>query len=317
MKMGARPARDLEQFCASLGQGCVVSVLELPRVHDDPEGTSIHTDLGVALLSQTCDLVRTTPEVCLVAPVVALEDSGVREARRGKSTRYVPLPESGEFHFADLEGMRVVTKSFLSQYDVVSRPVGDSRRDAIGYRVSRRFGRHAFPDGIGVWLVGFQDHVRSVSQKEDHPEGILIDLFVEQFRLQYTEVNGLVSAELQVVLVEGELPPPDTPSDLAVEAIRDWLGYAQRSSHEIAARLAAGLLGLEGTRVAGLCREELWQALTEVWSSKCRVKGSPSVVPSDLADGCVSGGLYDARDYSLAMISRSVELDLGDLSHLG
>lgn len=117
---------------------------------------------GLALITQTCDIVRdcgTRPHVEL-ARVVRLDEPVAGEARRGSRPRFVPVPGAGHDTFADLDIVLTAEKSVLVQSARTEGLPSDADRRRFGRGVGRMYSRFAFPDDLNVGLRGLVGHIR-------------------------------------------------------------------------------------------------------------------------------------------------------------
>ena len=134
-------------------------------------------DAGLAVLTQTCDLIprpgRNRPFVA-VAPLVELEEQEALEARRGRRPRYAHLPsyEDGRF-CVDLDRITTIETGVLLRYARTPGLSTDRDRATFGKAVARKFGRFPFPDDLPRALAKWRDHVVSKHDKENSPEGTL------------------------------------------------------------------------------------------------------------------------------------------------
>jgi len=141
--------------CSNLRQGDVVELRELRLPVADGEFEIVATPAGVAILSQTCDVVQPSKQRCLVAPVFAHPtDAALSSARKGQKPLHLYL-ESGESGadrcIADIERAASILKSELSGTRIMARYVADSsggQARAVAWRIGRAFSRFPFPDEV-------------------------------------------------------------------------------------------------------------------------------------------------------------------------
>ena len=124
----------------------------------------------LAILTQTCDLVRSCADRPLVqlSPIVHLEGSAAAEAHKGMRPRYAAVPGVGASAFADLDMIVTVEKSAVVE---ANRRRGC--RDEIEARrfagsVARKFGRTAFPDDLPLSLRNLTRRIREKHEKDSH-----------------------------------------------------------------------------------------------------------------------------------------------------
>lgn len=73
--------------CVNVRQGDIVGDFLLPSVDD---GSAPN---GVAMLSQTCDVVQPSKTRCLVAPVIEANEKSLRDARKGRKPLHLFLSQ--------------------------------------------------------------------------------------------------------------------------------------------------------------------------------------------------------------------------------
>ena len=136
--------------CANLRQGDVLALPSLVLSTGRPgDGDPVDTPLGVAVLSQTCDVVRPSKERCLVAPVIAATPAEGRAIAKGQSPLLIPLGEAAAN--ADVQRATSVPKSSLVGLAITARAASDAfGRDAleVSRRIGHAFSRFAFPDEV-------------------------------------------------------------------------------------------------------------------------------------------------------------------------
>lgn len=159
----------------NLRQGDVVELATIP-VHQEQAqpAAELPTPRGVAVLSQTCDLVHPSKPRCLIAPLLGDPTSeDVSDARKGRRPLLLHL---GEQSIADMSLATSVPKSWLSGRAIVSRfaenPSGPDA-GSLAKLIARAFGRFAFPDEVHSILAVLQTRARSASP--NGPLGQVLD----------------------------------------------------------------------------------------------------------------------------------------------
>jgi len=205
----------VSQECANLRQGDVVALTELWLHGEDGHPERVKTPAGVAILSQTCDVVQPSKERCLVAPVLPNPDSeGWSLARKGRKPLHLYLgsPEANSTPcIADMERAVSVPKAELVGLPRKARYVDAASDDAarrVAWRVGRAFNRFPFPDEV---YPVFEKLRRKVQSKSGSPGnlGRVLDI-VEALRVyadQWTSPRRMLT--LYVVVAESSLIPPD------------------------------------------------------------------------------------------------------------
>jgi hypothetical protein len=173
------------------------------------------TSDGLVVVTQTCDIVRTSGERPFIAasPLIRLPEPVATEARRGMRPRFVNVPGAGEDAFADLDLVLSMEKSVLAACERIPGCTTDDERRRFARQVGRKFSRVAFPDELAVSLRRMVDRVRQKHEK--------------------ASVEGRALAALSEIRVTG------TPSWSAV-AIDVFLTFAARSRADAEAICAEG-----------------------------------------------------------------------------
>jgi hypothetical protein len=298
----------VNDVCALLSQGDVLAIPSL-----NAGGSVIDTPLGVAILSQTCDVVRGNRPNLIVAPVVSLKPDHARAAREGERPRWVHLPELGDEYFVDLEFMTSVEKAAI--VDVTARSgIPEASWDAqrrFARAIGRRFSRLALADEVVPWFSPLLDVIKSKHDKPSSPLFRALEA-VTEFRIE--SMSGVweppaLRFTLHIIVRAGELPVLDDdildpPQDLAA-----WLSQ-DRPPSEIAQRLFP-----QGERPTGIARDALWRAFGDALVSKAHPSAKDLALPG-VADAVaeIRSAVVGEEDFTLWQWRRSDELDLAHLS---
>lgn len=300
-------------------QGDIVDISSLPLCGSQ-DSAAVETPHGMAIVSQTCDIVLPNRPNLVVAAVVKLEKRVAREARDGARCRYVELPTYGTDMFADLEYMASVSKEILdpSQFRRGVDPDDDVQVRAFSLRVARRFGRFAFPDDVVPWLAPLQDVVEAKYDKPQSPLGLALGEVVE-FRVEAKEWQSRpLDLALHVIVKSGTLPELEGDDAIDVPSeLQQWLrpdGRLIRPVAQIALRMYRAQLG-QGSAPTVQDKYHLWLALGEALGNVCKPKGSDAGNPSiQRAVASVIGQVSTDDEFNLAQYRRSEMLDLDHLS---
>lgn len=148
--------------CGNLRQGDIVDHPTLSFA----DGSS--ADLGIAILSQTCDVVQESKTRCLVAPVISSDDNVLRSARKGRKPLHLFLaPENGtdpQPCVVDMEQAKSVLKSELEGKPIKAQfaaVASGAHAAQIGARVGRAFNRFPFPDEVYPFFEKLRARVQS------------------------------------------------------------------------------------------------------------------------------------------------------------
>lgn len=201
--------------CSNLRQGDVVGLAELRLPGDSGELERVATPAGVAILSQTCDVVQQSKVRCLVAPVaVEPTDAELSGARKGQKPLHLYL-ESGASEptrcIANMEQAVSILKSNLVGLPLRARYVEETSgraARAVAWRVGRAFSRFPFPDEV---YPVFSKLRRQAQEKTGSAGnfGRVLDL-VEDLRVSADQWSSPGrNLTLYVVVLEERLIPPD------------------------------------------------------------------------------------------------------------
>ena len=195
--------------CGNLRQGDVIQYLWL-----DAAGESSAPN-GVAILSQTCDVVQPSKVRCLIAPVIEANDGSLRDARKGRKPLHLFLePENGSGLLpcvADMEQATSVLKREIVGKPVLARYVPEAssvHAGNIAARVGRAFNRFPFPDEVYPFFNKLRSNVQSRSGTLS-PFGQVIDL-VSDLRVSANHwTDSRRQLKLYIVIEEERLIPRD------------------------------------------------------------------------------------------------------------
>jgi hypothetical protein len=156
--------------------------------------------VGLAVVSQTCDIVRMQPDrrFVVMCPLVKRDEKVAREVGGGRRPNLFRIDGAPEQVFADISRMMSVDKTALADWP---RSDGFSTEDArarFGAALERKFGRFAFPDEFETAVKKFQERVWSRHDKADSEPG-KVYRSLEQIR--FAADPGWDSRPLTVTLV--------------------------------------------------------------------------------------------------------------------
>ncbi len=309
---------DVVAACGRLRQGDVLDLAELPVV--DIDGIKPRpTPLGVAIVSQTCDLVQANRPNVTVAKIVKLAGTACKEAASGAQPRYVLLPACKSGTFVDLEFCASVSKSQAVRLQVVERGV-DSADDVqirqLALALGRRFSRFPFPDEVYPWLRPLQTLARDKHAKPDSALGRALREVVE-LRVEATNwQESPLEISLHVIIKSGTVPEPDSIDSDPPQALATWLCPPDRRSRK-PAEIAEKLFPADvSQRPSSLEAYYLWGALAEALAAACRPQGRDAAQQSVMsAVSSIVGQLSSEDEFTLSQYRRSELLDLDHLSH--
>jgi hypothetical protein len=129
--------------------------------------------LGFALVTQTCDIVRSCKdrpfvEVC---PLVEVDNARLKEIERGRRPGYGFLPMLAPQRLvADLDRVMTVEKPVLAEWTRTPGWTTDAEGRAFAAALARKRVRFAFPDDFTALVEELQRRLQEKHDKES-PEG--------------------------------------------------------------------------------------------------------------------------------------------------
>jgi hypothetical protein len=254
--------------------------------------------IGLVVLTQTCDLVRSVDvrPFVLVAPLVERTGADALFAQNGHVPQFAWVPGAGPTAFADLDRAVCYDKEFLRglEWHLGVRDSEEATR--FGESVGRKFARYAFPDEFHRTVSPLVERVKEKHGSSTKAEGEFFAK-VRQIRVEADWTVDAIEATLIFVLDPSELPP--VPDGEVLEPSPDlvrWYGQGRRPD-QLASKLA------ETTDDAG--RLYLWGRLVEAWVDTC--KPEPPIVG-------VSAEVLTSDDVTLTRYWGTQRLDLDYLS---
>ncbi|WP_156748492.1 hypothetical protein [Mycobacterium sp. E3198] len=118
----------------------------------------VKTPLGVAVITQCCDLANEGSGLAQLARVVTLEGKEYADALSGRTCRYANIDDT---HFADLTVVGTVTRESPDKRTTMTA----DRRVKFAECISRRYSRFAFPDDIVKVLKPLKDKIRDTGAR--------------------------------------------------------------------------------------------------------------------------------------------------------
>lgn len=270
----------------------------------------VETTNGVALVSQSCDVVLPHRLNVQVAPIIELVGNDARAARDGKRSRYAHLPRLGDTSFADLDHVSTVAKTALAGKRVGEGVAGDDETRRFAAAIARRFGRFAFPDDVSDAMKALRDLVQSKATKPQSPFGrVLADVL--ELRAE-SKAWAAVASEVTIVFVlfPGALPtlPDDDPGTRP--ATLDKYEPDESTAQAKLTEVAEALTKPDATWGA---HEKfwLWTLLADAAAILCETEGratNASTHPTFV------GEVVSGDEFPLTRVRRSEIVDLDHLS---
>ena len=124
---------------------------------------------GMAVLSQTCDIVRGCQErpFVEVAPLVEVTESWVEEIRRLKRPAFAYVPATADQHLvADLDRTMTVEKALMARWTRTPGWAADENRRDFAGALARKRSRFAFPNDFVMAARGLQERLINKHYKQ-------------------------------------------------------------------------------------------------------------------------------------------------------
>lgn len=178
MKPAAGDGLDIvHDDCINLRQGDVLDIERLVLGGVVDVVASIDTSNGIAVLSQTCDVIQRNKTRCLVAPIVTADAAALNDARKGRKPLHLYLgdvPDLADPCVADIEQATSVPKTQLVGRRILRRYTHGASADGVAQiatRIGRAFTRFPFPDEIYPVFT----KLRARAQKQKGHLGSVLD----------------------------------------------------------------------------------------------------------------------------------------------
>jgi len=132
---------------------------------DDTVLDVVTEELGVVVLSQTCDIVRVAEQrpYVEIAPLVELTEEDYLAATKGRSLQFAAIPALAERRLvADLDRTMTIEKPLLLQIAGSARIEGcstDPQRRKLAETLARRRSRFAFPNDFVISMKKISNYV--------------------------------------------------------------------------------------------------------------------------------------------------------------
>lgn len=129
--------------------------------------------IGLAVLTQTCDIIRTCAErpFVEVSPLVEVDEQFLHEIERGHRPRYAFIPGLASMRWVvDLDRTMTVEKSVVAGWDRHQGCLEDADARRLASALARKRARAAFPDDFVDFASSLADRMSSKHAKAS-PEG--------------------------------------------------------------------------------------------------------------------------------------------------
>ena len=188
----------------------------------------IATSLGVAVVTQCCDLANDGSGLVQFARVVTLQGAEYADARSGRTCRYAPMDDT---HFADLTVIGTLTRESPEARTTMST----ARRQKFAECIARRYSRFAFPDDMVKVLNPLKQKIRETAARAGSI-GTVLQERVATMRLECEpnwdapnglRLNLLVLVEMEFLPSVDELEAAEPPSGRARQRAQGLNGAAE------------------------------------------------------------------------------------------
>lgn len=243
-------------------QGDILTVDQLWLWSDDSGPARVATPEGVALVSQTCDIVNVRQDdLLLVAPVRTCEPAEWSNVRKGRKPLLV-LVGGDLSRVADLERVVAVPRSVLTRFavrDKTAATQSGAEASLLAKRIGRAFSRFAFPDAVHASLARLQKKVFESYGKQSNFAWSLS--LLEEFRISCDDWDrDGRSITVYALVPANSLPPADQRPD-------EWRWSTETVSGLKRSEVRPELLSLE--RICELLKANLEDgrtaAVIELW----------------------------------------------------
>lgn len=147
---------------------------QCPLTSDSADVAQEETDLaesevkGFAVVTQTCDIVRTCnkrPFVEIV-PLVEVDEPQLHEIQRSRQPQYAYIPGIAELNLvADLDRVMTVEKAVVAEWERKPGCLSDDSVRVLGQALTRKRARFAFPDDFTNFAKKLQNRLRDKHNK--------------------------------------------------------------------------------------------------------------------------------------------------------
>lgn len=186
---------------------------------------------GFVMLTQTCDIVRDCRDrpYVEVAPLVEVDERGVREIRRQQRPKYAYVAALADHRLvADLDRVMTVSKAVVAEWErTKGSPTEDDARRFV-QALARKRARFAFPDDFTALAGKLRDRMRGKHDKQS-PEGESLRALREiRVRAAPSWNNDEVELTFFFVRKDEEQPAQDLGHNWA-ELLPRWLALVPAS----------------------------------------------------------------------------------------
>jgi len=145
-----------------------------PLTSDSADVAKEETDLaesevkGFAIVTQTCDIVRSCNERPFVeiVPLVEVDEQQLHDVQRSRRPQYAYIPGVAGLNLvADLDRIMTVEKAVVAEWERKPGCLSDDEIRALGQALTRKRARFAFPDDFTDFARKLQNRLRDKHDK--------------------------------------------------------------------------------------------------------------------------------------------------------
>lgn len=181
------------------------------RLNDESSELVSEAVLGLVVVSQTCDIVRSpdTKPFLEVSPIVKVPETILKEIKLFLRPGYLYIPGlAGQNLVADIERTMSVEKQVVVDWTRIPGWNTDTEIRQLQFSLARKRQRFAFPDDFNELLGDLQKRIQKKHDKHS-PEGDALQ-GLEQIRVLATPSWDSESVDLLFWFVKGEDRNDDT-----------------------------------------------------------------------------------------------------------
>lgn len=177
---------------------------------------------GLAVLTQTCDIVRELKnqpylELC---PLVKVSEDQVAQVSKGLRPRYAFIPGvADQCLVADLSRVMTVEKPVASSWERVQGCFTAKEQATFAQDIARKRQRFAFPDDFTIFAGRFLSHLRKKHEKKSDAGKVLRNL--REIRVQATPSWDAEEVELFFLFIR--LEETELPEIMFATQVEAWL----------------------------------------------------------------------------------------------
>ena len=147
----------------------------------DESGLTKSSVIGLVVVTQTCDIVRSCADrpYLEVSPLVEVNAEKLEQIRRLERPNYAYLAGVADRNLvADLDRVMTVEKSVVLEWERIQGCISDADTRSLGEALARKRSRFAFPDDFTKLVSKLTEKIKKKHDK-DSPEGLALQALRE------------------------------------------------------------------------------------------------------------------------------------------